>query len=525
MKNISVNKKDKNTQYKIKTFGDTLSREETQKFLDLKSKYNERMKVALNTQRVNSLSRPVARKKTKEPLPPIPTFEFWDFPTGVITRDPAPVPASDFDCAKLNHILEHGDDTSQGSSEDLLHINIGIDFGTSSTKTVVRMPYEPGEPIYVIPVPTMCSAENSPTLWRTAIWLRDEGEISISPVRDAEVLETLKQDLIIESASNGAANNMRQRKIDPEQAATAYLAYIIRYVRGWLLLNKTEAFVNRKPVWRVNVGMPAENYDEPKLAESYRRIVAAARLLADLGLPIADDSTALVLGEPDILDAASNDSIDQFALGIVPEAAAEMTSLAQSSDERVSEGLYMLIDVGALTLDMSTFTIFEIDKKNTYSFLNARVLPLGVESFLWFLRNGKVKEKIEEQISVGLRRVINTTKKVRYPQSAVWKEGGTLPIFFVGGGARHDFHCNVVRALNPWMKETYRNDGTSLICADLPHNLDNNGRAIDCSRMGVALGLSFDLGEIGDINSERETIDIGPKPPKAKNKIVSKDDV
>ncbi len=65
-----------------------------------------------------------------------------------------------------------------------------------------------------------------------------------------------------------------------------------------------------------------------------------------------------------------------------------MTGFAQSLQS--AAGLYLLVDVGALTLDVSMFRLnrgAEGDRR--YSFMAANVRPLGVESIEWFKTKGE----------------------------------------------------------------------------------------------------------------------------------------
>ncbi|MXZ43782.1 MAG: hypothetical protein F4Z01_02205 [Gammaproteobacteria bacterium] len=330
------------------------------------------------------------------------------------------------------------------------------------------------------------------------------------PIANATVLDTLKQDLVVGSVNSNRFRTSLVEQVNHEQIATAYLAYVISYVRGWLTTNQAQAFRTREPVWRINVGMPTDSFDKPKVAESYRRVVSAALLLADVGLPIAADSTELVLSEPEIIHAGTFiDIAEERGVAVVPEAAAEMTSFAKS--ERRADGLYMMIDVGAMTLDVTTFTLHsnpQLGKDPIYSFMTANIQPLGVESYYWYQREGTSKDAFVEQCRHTLRWLINSTRRFRDPHSDRWKAGERLPIYLVGGGANHRLHRSIVDDLDPWMKQSLPNDGTRLVPSDeLPKSMDTAGFDLDYGRMGVAWGLSFNFAEIGEIHSVSQTKD------------------
>ena len=513
------------------TIGSQLTRAERKEFQKLIKKNQSRIDATLRSQRTKTSTKLIPRivktpPKTKNAPPPLVDFKEWEFPTGMHCREPIPLPSNEFDTAELERLLTVGEESKLSVDGKELNINLGIDFGTSCTKVIARFPYEPDEPTIAIPAPPPCRVPNAPHLWRTILWLKENGTTYMWPVSDTTVLDTLKQDLVIGKQTIKQFGGHVDSFMNHEQAAVAYLTYVIRYVRGWLQVHQEQSFRDCSPVWRINIGMPTEKFDEPKIAESYRRVAAASLLLADLGLPIAADSTELVLQEREIVRAGQTiQAAEESGIAVVPEAAAEMTSFAKS--ERRAEGLYMLIDVGALTLDVSTFNLhsnLQEGKEAIYSFMAAKVRPLGVESYYWFHKQGKSKIDFIDQCNYTLKRVVNITRQFRDPDSKRWKAGESVPIFLVGGGAKHDLHRSIVDNLDPWMKRSFPNDGISIVPLNFPNTLDNAGFKIDNARMGVAWGLSFNFNEIGEIHSVSETEDLERKTAKSsRDKYIGKE--
>lgn len=521
---------EKRSKSKPITIGSQLSSGKRKALHKLKKENQAKIEAALKNQRTKSAVKPIRRISQtiapEEKLPPPSSpFEYWDFPSGMSTRDAIPDISLDFDTAELENLLRRGEETPHQTNGEEIFVNLGIDFGSSCTKVIARFPYEADEPTIAIPAPVPCRVQNGPHLWCTKLWLEEDGTAYMWPVPKKIVLDTIKQDLVLSRGNIQKLGTSLANLMGHEKAAIAYLAYVIRYVRGWLQLHYAQAFVNRNPVWRINVGMPTESFDEPKLADSYRRVVAAALLLADLGLQIDSDSTQLVLDETEIVEAGQSiEAGEKLGVGVVPEAAAEMTGFAKST--RRAPGLYMMIDVGAMTLDTSMFTLHSNrDNPTIYSFMDAKVRPLGVESYYWFRENqAKTNEEFGMQCEHTLRSVIITTKKRKDPHSERWEPGESVPIFLVGGGAKHPIHRSIVDNLDPWMKESesFRNEGTRLVPQEFPSSLDTANLDIDYGRMGVAWGLSFDFPDIGVIHSVSEIDDVSLKTNPWREKYIEK---
>ncbi len=77
-----------------------------------------------------------------------------------------------------------------------LYATVGLDFGTSCSKVVVRFAYEPGSPAIAIPAPGYCCSGGDPYLWQTVIWVRSDGTFLPWPEAGATPLHSLKQGLV-----------------------------------------------------------------------------------------------------------------------------------------------------------------------------------------------------------------------------------------------------------------------------------------------------------------------------------------
>ena len=457
-------------------------------------------------------------------LPPLTRFEYWDFPREAVVREPPPAFISDPDRARFEAQLRAGLDPWDGAGEKIFLI-VGLDFGTSSTKVIVRLPYEAGEPTIAIPAPVPCRSDDEPYLWQTVLWLQGDGAFLPWPEPGAEALSALKQGLIQGRAAM-AISTSGALEVTRTHAGVAYLAFVIRYVRGWLRVNRSDLFRGRRPVWFVNVGMPTASYDDPRLAKPYRRIAAAALQLAKIDSPVTLEAVRLFLDDPHVVKAGATDgAAEALGVAVFPEAAAGMTGFAKSA--RNAPGLYLLVDVGAMTLDSCMFRLNQhVSQVDRYAFMTAEVRPLGVDSFHWFLAEGKTESGFVEQCERTLNSVVWETRRHRDPNAETWKPGNDVPVLLAGGGAANRLHQDAVESVGAWLKRDVRNDGIRRLELPVPTTIDLPEPVADFSRMAVAWGLSYPPTEIGRIHAMSDIDDIGPRDVVAStDRFVSKDQV
>ena len=458
------------------------------------------------------------------PDPRKPPFEYWDFPGEAAVREPPPVSIIEADRSSFDKLLRAGTTFSSDAGEGLFVI-IGLDFGTSSTKMIVRLPYEAGEPSIAVPAPIPCRSNQDPYLWQTVLWLKGESFYPW-PEPGAKILNSLKQGLIQGRSETKISGLEAGISASRAQAGVAYLTFIIRYVKGWLVHNRPHLFRNRKPVWFVNLGLPTASYDDRKLAEPYRRIGAAALQLSKIDHPITIEATKLFLEDPHVAKAgASERNAEALGVCVLPETAAEMTGFAKSI--RGAPGLYLLVDVGAMTLDACMFRLRSNSTSgDLYAFLAAQVRPLGVDSFHWFLADGKTEEEFVQQCDRALRETVWHTKLRRDPHANNWKKGNDVPVFLAGGGAANRLHREIVTSLDPWLKQHAHNDGIRLLDLPVPNAMELPSPLRNFGRMAVAWGLSYPPTEIGLIRPIREIDDVPPLVlADSSERFVSKDHV
>lgn len=393
---------------------------------------------------------------------------------------------------------------------------IGLDFGTSSTKAIVRLYGEPDDPAFAVRMPTFCQVRDmedkhqNPYLWHSVLWVSPNGVFTPWPREGAVPIEGIKTGLMSDRPLQVAVPGGGDPAATYMDAAVAHLSSLIRYIRGWFVETHPDFFRGRVPSWSVNVGLPAATSDNKRLAENYRRAVAAALILADSGMSIDTVATRLALDEPDAAAAGSSENAAaRLGIGVVPEVAAETVGFAQST--RRADGLYVMVDIGAATLDVCAFNLLK-DSQNDdrYALLLADVKPFGSEAQAWFRAEGKTDVGFAEQCVHMQRTIVWKTKMDRDPRARCWRPGERLPVFLCGGGSLNPLHRNVTTQLGPWLERYTLNAGIDLLSLEAPAGLALSAEVFH--RLAVAWGLSYPMFQLGTLKlpSEIDDVDMDP---------------
>ena len=238
---------------------------------------------------------------------------------------------------------------------------MGIDFGTAATKVVVRAPNEVLPSEYVCAVDFGQFSEMEPScLLQTAIWTDGENvelgrRENFRRVADMKI--RLMQD---ESESVDLAETV------------AYLAAVIRRAREWFAENNGDWLGGVEEIWRYNIGIPAaiEHEKSRPMRGIYHLVGNAAVMLAESSVPINIRTARDSIQE-------ANSSAQSGNVAFVPEVVAQAVGYAQ--DQGAIEGLSVIVDVGAWTLDACVFILLDANQgaKARFHVHAAKVENLG----------------------------------------------------------------------------------------------------------------------------------------------------
>lgn len=411
--------------------------------------------------------------------------------------------------AENEYQFQH-DDQSQ-----TLDLVLGVDLGTSFTKVVVNIPYYAGNPAFAVPFGEFAD-KSLKYLLPTRLFIGRDGlcslaSISESPVTDIKLrlMETPNKE--IESASGPFC------EVSSTTVAVAYLALVLRYVRCWFIANHRKAFGKFYLNWSCNLGLPAAIDDDAELRSTFCTVHKAAWLASRQLGPVTIDGTR---GAIENITCPKYEPEVEFAL--IPEVIAEVTGYAISPFR--NEGLHLLVDIGASTLDVCSFILKRKDDDHV-SILTADVKLLGAERLHWAKVDGaKAESRFKEDCKKVLRRTIADLRKDRYPQSNRWKS--TLPVFLCGGGSTMQVYQSVVNHVGEWLQKWIPSSyGIRKLSLPKPESLDAELDDKSYHRIAVAWGLSRESFNIGTYSRPSEIGDVEPLPVRKKHEYIGQDRV
>jgi len=424
------------------------------------------------------------------------------------------------------------------NSQENRDVIIGFDFGTSCTKVVLRDSQR--KESIAVPFDGVSSQSNS-YLFPTKIYINTDGSIRLDS-GETEI-DGLKVQLINNPSGNLFEDAGSADVATAFDLAVAYIGLVLIHIRNWFLETRSDVYQRIHLNWQLNIGMSSRSYDDQPLLDNMKMASLAGWNLSLMNKnPIffSDVKAAIKISELQIKQNDYNEEKEQLHpdyVNPIPEIIAEVIGYVRSPMRQ--NGMHLMVDVGASTLDVSTFIIHENEDEDQYSMLVAEVETLGafilhqyriktckkiVEQKLSKLLSacdgiaplpgtkdyllattdddkavfGKAEAKFQDKCSTMIRKTIKTTKDRRNPLSSEWTDG--FPYFLCGGGAK----INVYKRLFEDIEKKLGNSKykLSLIKKSLPIpsdfiNTDISER--NFNRMAVAYGLSFPKYDIGNI--------------------------
>ena len=283
----------------------------------------------------------------------------------------------------------------------MIPVIVGLDFGTSTTKVVVRVDgygrFHPDPVPLGVDDPEPDAGVAHPLagmLLQSALRV-GEGDTLHLPGDPRDTGLHLCGDLK-RRFSQGRPVSMppvdgRGRQLLAEPLAAAYLALVLRRVRGWFLTARRARFPGARVRWSVNLGLPSADCTRDDLCDRYLVVLQAAWLLSleDLprGLPLARAAAACEEAREGLQRSLPEEGQLRWAeagreeglclLGLVPEVLAEVSDYRAS--RRWRPGLHVIVNAGAGTLDACCFRALpaERNQPKRLVILERSVRPLG----------------------------------------------------------------------------------------------------------------------------------------------------
>jgi hypothetical protein len=446
-----------------------------------------------------------ARTSRPTPVGPVPTIAQTKAAIAtmglgpVATFRPLNARPSDKDFANIAARLGHvRSQIVPGLDDGRRLLVLGIDVGSTSTKIVLRMPYEAMSQGIAVPVPEYLRAEGHPYYWTTVLWESESG-YSLLPDASARRADRLKVNFV-QAVTEGAGHE-DVRVID----MTAWITLMTRQALGWLHVDRPRTTGTEAYQVVINLGLPARGFESSSMRNLFSRCGLAARHLAEAGVPVNRNTVSIAL------TAIANRHAEQNGVHIIPELAGAVAGFAASREGH--DGLFVLMDVGGLTVDAALFRLAEakgIDGR--IAIFAADLCHYGIDVMRAWVNQGGHEEAISPLIGNFIASSVIAGNLKRYHQPGA--QSVELIRTFVIGGGRHSMpHRGGV----DWATNSLRNYSRppALVLSDLSPNPDDldmdlsEGR--NCGRLLVAAGLSRDIIDIPQWTSADQI----PDAPKA----------
>lgn len=403
------------------------------------------------------------------------------------------------------------------SNGRVLPIRMGIDFGTAYTKIALRV----ADTVFFVDWDGVRASEHRYIL---------PGECSIEA--NGTALLGRSPD------AHGMLNNLKspflfERDPNPQElaAAAVFLALSMRYSRAWLYQHHAQLLNNRRLAWEVNVGLPTSSWESTSIFETYRQVGLWAWRLSQCETISIEHALQLFKMPSETAEQVGLDELNP-----IPEFAAQVSGYVQSPQRQ--NGLHLLFDVGAGTVDIASFNVHKdpptgnnvfpifsnrVESFGTHILMGWRLNELGLQLEQWddlhrIPTSSELAEHLNvdpawvseldadfaEEIKIAARAVLRESKHDRYALAEVWESG--LRTFLSGGGAM----CAVY---SDGLRRAFREHGTPLLETSLPKLAGLSFKADPSMfhRLSVAYGLTYDKETIGRVRAREDVDDLGIK--------------
>ena len=336
-------------------------------------------------------------------------------------------------------------------------------------------------------------------------------------------------------------NNERDVKVTALETSIAYVALVLREIRCWFFDSHSNKYKNNKILWLLNIGLPSRSYDNKLLHEAFKLVALAGWNVSTQPETISLDIIRQVLKaskqDLDLLAQKKFKLINDWKIhpenvNAFPEVISEIVGYVKSPLRR--EGLHLLIDIGAGTVDVATFILHTESGDDLFPLLTTEVEPYGAFK-LHRYRLKKIKGvvakrwshlthsvdgmtplpklneyllTIEELNSIDnefiqkfkslVKSVVITTRKYRDPSSPHWTQG--LSVFMCGGGSQLEVYKDAIKVCSDDLTNTLHIAEFDFKNIPKPEGLEAPDLLVEhYHRLAVAYGLSHDPDNIGRV--------------------------
>lgn len=239
-----------------------------------------------------------------------------------------------------------------------LHLNLGIDFGTSFTKLCYR------DAATEISGIVAFSNSAATSLVPSLVHVDTSGALSIPQDGNQNCERYLKMRLARLDTAHPPDDLHKIKTL-----SAWFLATVITNAKCWILEHKSSLTKGRRIHWSANVGVPVAYCDSPSLLD-FHEVLALAWHWAETVIPDTLQSAMKAYAH-----AVSPALIKNSPCQVVAEIGAAVLSFVSSRE--AEEGVYAYLDIGGGTVDS---VVFYFSRGFPIAFYSGKVEALGVEA-------------------------------------------------------------------------------------------------------------------------------------------------
>ncbi|NMB83034.1 MAG: hypothetical protein GYA14_14575 [Ignavibacteria bacterium] len=425
-----------------------------------------------------------------------------------------------------------------------LYIQVGLDFGTSSTKIAYKILATRDKasvilfnhkltnyPFYCLPSIAAFNDENKLIMGiEAAKYLEDKNwdhglrrfKVVVAGKFDEEFYDQHTSDLFYQY--------IRSKKInyscEPEFIAAVFLAYAMRQVRTVL----KEIYKNCELELSFNICIPIDHIENNKVKEIFEKIIATAELLEKEEMNFNDLTDLLNKSKKYFEDCKYNSEDENCRVFAVPEAVAEIAGYLVSL--RARNGIHVVIDFGSGTTDFSIFNLQNVRTSDSTTYwYSARNIPKGMyrieRIFAEFIKSKPFNKsklsnivmnisEVPEEVLDKIKKELNCLWKDTHPgwrkayghlrKQSEW-EKEKVSIFICGGGSQLKFIPEIFS--KSWMKDWGPYPVNIL---PKPDDYVTGDNKYPFERLSLAFGLTIPLPELNNFKLPNDCPDHTPPP-------------
>lgn len=410
-------------------------------------------------------------------------------------------------------------ETKEASTKPV--VTIGLDYGTFSTKVLVRRRGDdkatllrldeatPRYPDFVFPSDVRITGGR--VFFGREAWSRNTGELYGS----------LKLDLIQPRGGNElTAGDLRRSQVGSEILVAAYLSWVLQLVKRELDGRFGEGAY--RPY--LNVAAPMDHIEDDRRKERYLRVVAVAwSLVFQERSALLQGAELSALGTIDVrLKTLSVPAIGERLYEVLPENLAALVSLAQLP--RMVPGMYLVVDMGAGSTELSINRVRPPHEDIPVLCYCDRSVLLGATSYGDPLRVRPTVERLLNEARCtwgeGFEKV-----KGNFDETKAWRR---MNILLAGGGTQHPTVQPAFLRFRRQFFYVWAGDGTMNVERYQPEGIEHPGTDHNYFRnhsylLAVAHGLSIERQRWPEFYRPFE-IKSAPPTPGAKKDYSWQDD-